>query len=57
MRGVLFETWKAFDEIWHNGLLFKSQPSGVEDELLALLNRKSNHGQRVVLNGQMPGEI
>ena len=57
MRGVLFETSKAFDEIWLNGLLFKLQASGVEDKLLALLNRKSNHGQRVVLNGQMPGEI
>ena len=57
MRGVLFEISKAFHEIWHNGLLFKLHASGVEDELLALLNPKSNRGQRLVLNGQMHGEI
>ena len=50
MRGVFLDISKAFDKVWHIGLLFKA---GVEGQLLALLkDYLYNRKQRVVLNGQ-----
>ena len=53
VRGVFLDISKAFDKVWHNGLIFKLKSYGVEGELLLLLkNYLHNREQRVVLNGQ-----
>ena len=44
---------KAFDEVWHQGLLFKLESFGIRGKLLNLLeDYLSNRFQRVLLNGQ-----
>ena len=44
---------KAFDKVWHQGLLFKLESFGVCGKLLNLLkDYLSNRFQRVLLNGQ-----
>ena len=44
---------KAFDKIWHGGLIFKLKQNGISSELHHILsNFLSNRKQRVVLNGQ-----
>ena len=44
---------KAFDKVWHEGLLFKLRQNGIDGNLLSLLgNYLSKRKQRVVLNGQ-----
>ena len=53
VRGVFLYSSKAFDNVWHKGLLFKLKSCGVESELLSFLEcYLSNREQRVVLNGQ-----
>ena len=52
VRGVFLNTSKAFDRVWHEGLLLKLSSNGISGNLLKLLRdflycRK----QRVVLNG------
>ena len=43
---------KAFDKVWHEGLLFKLKQNVVEEALLNLFTRYlANRKQRVVLNG------
>ena len=55
VRGVFLDISKAFDKVWHDGLIFKLKSYGVEGELLLLLkNYLHNREQRVVLNGQTP---
>ena len=44
---------KAFDKVWHDGIIFRLKQNGISDNLLNLLSnflRKRKH--RVVLNGQ-----
>ena len=54
VRGVFLDISKAFDKVWHTGLLFKLKAYGVDGELLSLLeNYLENRKQRVVLNGQI----
>ena len=56
VRGVFLDISKAFDKVWHVGLIFKLNSHGVEGELLSLLkNYLQNREQRVVLNGQTSG--
>ena len=43
---------KAFDKVWHEGLIFKLKQNGVHGKLLILLqNYLTNRKQRVVING------
>ena len=44
---------KAFDKVWHEGLIFKLKSMGISDALLELIKSfLTNRFQRVVLNGQ-----
>ena len=44
---------KAFDRVWHQGLIFKLKSLGVSDSLSNLIESfLSNRFQRVILNGQ-----
>jgi len=36
---------KAFDKVWHEGLLFKLKQNGVEGNLLALLKNYLTNGK------------
>ena len=50
---VFLDISKAFDRVWHKGLLFKLQCFGVEGLLLNwFTDYISNRCQKVVLNGQ-----
>ena len=50
--GVFLDMSKAFDKVWHNGLICKLKSYGIQSKLLALLNNYlSYRKQRVVING------
>ena len=52
-RGVFLDISKAFDRVWHEGLLFKLKSYGINGPPLTLIKSfLSNRFQRVVLNGQ-----
>ena len=52
VRGILLDISKAFDKVWHKGLLYKLETYGVKGEVLNLLpNYLHELYQRVVLNG------
>ena len=52
VRSVFLDISKAFDKVWHDGLLFKLKQNGVSGHLLDLFNNYlCNRKQRVVLNG------
>ena len=54
VRGVLLDISKAFDKVWHEGLLLKLNQNGISGNLLKLLRDfLSYRKQRVVLNGQL----
>ena len=53
VRSVFLDISKAFDEVWHDGLLYKLKSMSISGELYKLLeNYLSNRFQRVLLNGQ-----
>ena len=53
VRGVFLDISKAFDKVWHDGLVFKLQENGISGNLLKVLKHfLTNIKQRVVLNGQ-----
>ena len=53
MRANFLDISKAFDKVWHEGLLFKLECIGISGNLLSLLKSfLSNRFQQVVLNGQ-----
>ena len=53
VRGGFFDISKAFDKVWHEGLIYKLKQNGVKDKLLeTLTNFLNDRKQRVVLNGQ-----
>ena len=52
-RAVFLDLSKAFDRVWHKGLLYKLECSGISGKLLTLLRSfLINRQQRVVLNGK-----
>ena len=52
VRSVYLDMSKAFDKVWHEGLIFKLKQNGVKGNLLRLFeNYLCNREQRVVLNG------
>ena len=52
VRAVFLDISKAFDKVWHDGLIFKLKQNGVSGGLLKLFeNYLHNRKQRVVLNG------
>ena len=53
VRGVFLDISKAFDKVWHAGLIFKLEQNGISGRLLRLIKDfLSNRKQCVVLNGQ-----
>ena len=47
---------KAFDKVWHEGLLFKLKQNGINGKSLNLLKSYlANRNQRVLLNGSESG--
>ena len=53
MRGVFLDISRAFDNVWHKGLLYKLEQNGVKGPLLNMLaDFLRSRKQRVVLNGQ-----
>ena len=53
IRGVFLDILKAFDKVWHEGLIFKLEQNGISGWLLRLIKDfLSNEEQCVVLNGQ-----
>ena len=53
-RGLFLDISKAFDRVWHEGLLFKLKRCGINGNLFSLIKSfLSKRYQRVVLNGQL----
>ena len=53
VHSVFLDILKAFDKVWHEGLIYKIRRCGVAGTLLLLLQSfLSNRKQRTVLNGQ-----
>ena len=54
IRGVFLDMSKAFDKVWHQGLIYKLHTFGISSNLASLLTSfLTNRKQRVVLNGQV----
>ena len=54
VRSVFLDISKAFDKVWHDGIIYKLTQNGISGNLLNLLEDFSNERkQRVVLNGQV----
>ena len=53
VRRVFLDISKAFDKVWHKGLIYKLKQNGISGKLLNLIiDFLSNRKQRVVLNGK-----
>ena len=58
VRVVFCDISKAFDRVWHKGLLHKLESKGVSGPLLQWLsNYLSNRSQRVVINGTLSNSL
>ena len=52
VRGVFSDISKAFDKVWHDGVIFKLEQNCISGDLLNIrIDFLSNRKQRVVLNG------
>ena len=53
VRGLFLDIAKAFDKVWHAGLIYKLLQNGIYGELTDTINDfLTNRKQRVVLDGQ-----
>ena len=53
VRGNFLDISKAFDKVWHDGLLYKLESFGISGNLLKLFHSYlNNRQQRVAVNGQ-----
>ena len=53
VRAVFLDISKAFDKVWHKGLIFKLKQNGISDKILNFLTYFLIFAkQRIVLNGQ-----
>ena len=53
VRAVFLDVSKAFDKVWHHGLLYKLKQNSILDNLLeTLTDFFKDRKHRVVLNGQ-----
>ena len=54
VRGAFLDISKAFDKVWHDGIIVKLEQNGISGKLHKLLHDiLVNRKQRVVLNGQV----
>ena len=52
-RGLFLDISKAFDRVWHDGLIFKLKSYGISGSLLLLIQSfLEGRSQRVVIDGQ-----
>ena len=52
VRAVFLDISKAFDKVWHDGIIYKLEQNGISGSLLKLFkNYLRSRKQRVVLNG------
>ena len=53
VRSVFLDISKAFDKVWHEGIIFKLKQNGISDDLLNILSDfLKNRKHRATLNGQ-----
>ena len=53
VRGAFLDLSKAFEKVWHEGLLYKLKNNGINGNALQLIESfLHNRRQRVVLKGQ-----
>ena len=53
VRAAFLDISKAFDKVWHKGLIFKLKENGISDKILNIITDfLSFRKQRVVLNGK-----
>ena len=58
VRLVFCDIFKAFDRIWHQGILYKLLKIGIPGNLLNWFeNYLDNHQQRVIINGKNWSQI
>ena len=51
VKGVFLNISKAFDKVWHEGVILKLKQNGISGNLLKIIEEfLSNRYQRVVLN-------
>ena len=54
VRSVFLDISKAFDKVWHDGIIYKLTQNGISGNLLNLLEDfLKERKQRLVLNGQV----
>ena len=55
VRAVFLDISKAFDKVWHKGLIFKLKQNGISDKILNIITDfLTFRKQRVILNGKSP---